>query len=62
MKKIRLLLCAALICVLAFMLLTACDAGLDSPGVIRFDADTQTISWEKVTGAFGYSVKIGEKE
>lgn len=65
MKKIRLLLlllCAVILCVVSIVALTACEAGLDKPDVIRLDMDTQTISWDKVPGAIGYSVTIGEKE
>ena len=62
MKKIRLLLCAMLLCALSLMVMTACEAGLDSPGEIVLDVETLTISWDKVPGALGYSVKIGDKE
>ena len=62
MKKIRLLLCAMLLCALSLMAMAACEAGLDSPGEIRLDTTTLTISWDKVPGAFGYSIKIGDQE
>lgn len=62
MKKIRLLLCAMLLCALSLMIMTACEARLDSPGEILLDATTLTISWDKVSGALGYSVKIGDAE
>lgn len=62
MKKIRLLLCAVLLCVVAILTLTACGAGLEKPDEIRLDMDTLTISWDKIPGAIGYSVVIGEKE
>ena len=62
MKKICLLLCAVLLCALSLLALSACDAGLDSPGEITLDETTLTISWEKVPGAYGYSVKISGTE
>ena len=62
MKKIRLLLCAMLICALSFIIMTSCEARLNSPGEIILDATTLTISWDKVPGAIGYSVKIGDVE
>ena len=62
MKKIRLLLCAMLICALSLAMMTACEARLDSPGEIILDAATLTISWDKVPEAVGYSVKIGDTE
>ena len=62
MKKIRLLLCAMLLCALSFIIMTSCEARLNSPGEILLDATTLTISWDKVPGALGYSVKIGDEE
>lgn len=62
MKKIRLLLCAMLLCALSLMMMNSCEARLNSPGEILLDATTLTISWDKVPGALGYSVKIGEEE
>ena len=62
MKKIRLLLCAMLLCALSLVMMTACEARLDSPGEIILDATTLTISWDKVPEAVGYSVKIGDTE
>lgn len=53
MKKIRLLLCAVLLCVVAILTLTACGAGLEKPDEIRLDMDTLTISWDKIPGAIG---------
>ena len=62
MKKIRLLLCAMLLCALSLAMMTACEARLDSPGEIILDPTTLTISWDKVPEAVGYSVKIGDTE
>ena len=62
MKKIRLLLCAMLLCTLSLAMMTACEARLDSPGEIILDVTTLTISWDKVPEAVGYSVKIGDTE
>ena len=62
MKKIRLLLCAMLLCALSLAMMTACEARLDSPGEIILDPTTLTIRWDKVQNALGYSVKIGDKE
>ena len=62
MKKIRLLLCAMLLCALSLMIMTSCEARLNSPGEILLDDTTLTISWDKVPGAVGYSVKIGDEE
>ena len=62
MKKIRLLLCTMLICALSFIIMTSCEARLNSPGEILLDTTTLTISWDKVPGASGYSVKIGDEE
>lgn len=62
MKKISFILCAMLLCASLFLILTACNAGLDSPGEITLDEASLTISWEKVPGAYGYSVKISGNE
>ena len=65
MKKTRLLLlliCAVITCAISIVMFTACSSGLDKPDVIRLDMDTQTISWDKIPGAIGYSVTIGDKE
>jgi len=62
MKKTRLLLCAMLLCAFSLVMMTACEARLDSPGEIVLDATTLTISWDKVPEALGYSVKIGDTE
>ena len=62
MKKIRLLLCAMLLCALSFIVMTSCEVRLDSPGELLLDATTLTVSWDKVPGALGYSVKIGDEE
>ncbi|MBQ8380420.1 MAG: leucine-rich repeat protein [Clostridia bacterium] len=62
MKKLRVLLIT--VCVLAFCLLalTSCDGALDKPSGFSFNEDTQMLSWEKVEGAIGYSVLVGDKE
>ena len=62
MKKIYFLLCTALLCLASIFILASCDADLDSPGEIILDPATLTISWDKVSGAYGYSVKIGDVE
>ena len=65
MKKTRLLLlliCAVITCAISIVMFTACGSELDKPDVIRLDMDTQTISWDKIPGAIGYSVTIGDKE
>ncbi|MBQ9085372.1 MAG: leucine-rich repeat protein, partial [Clostridia bacterium] len=61
MKKLRVLLT---VCVLAFAMLalTSCGGTLEAPSGFSFNEETQTLSWEKVEGAIGYSVIVGEKE
>lgn len=62
MKKLRVLLIT--VCVLAFCILalSSCEGALDKPSGFVFNEETQTLSWEKVEGAIGYSVLVGEKE
>lgn len=62
MKKIRILLCTVLLLTLCVLALGSCGAEIDSPDVIRFDKDTQSISWDKVPGAIGYRVSVGDRE
>ena len=51
-----------LLCASSIFMLNACEARLDSPGKISLDETTLTISWEKVPGAYGYSVTISGDE
>ena len=62
MKKISVLLIAVCLTVAAILTLSSCEENLAAPTGFRFDEDTQTLSWEKVDGALGYSVVVGEKE
>ena len=62
MKKIRLLLCAILAFTLCVLMLVSCEAETNSLGEIRFDHDTQSISWDKVKGAVGYRVTVGNRD
>ena len=59
MKKLRILFIT--VCMLAFCILalSSCGATLEAPGDFVFDEATQTLSWEKIDGAIGYSVLVG---
>ena len=61
MKKI--LLCPIILCVLigCIICLSSCGDKLKTPSGFLMDTDTQTLSWDRVTGAVGYTVTIGDK-
>ncbi len=62
MRKIRLLPVIAALLALLLMCLASCGSSIDAPENLRLDSDTQTLHWDRVPGALGYSVLIGEKE
>ena len=62
MKKLSVLLIAVCLTVVCLLTLSSCDEPLEAPGGFTFNEDTQTLYWEKVDGALGYSVLVGEKE
>ena len=60
MKKIKGLLTVCCVCIVCLLLLTACSAKLSAPNVFRLDAETLTLSWNKVIGATSYVIQIGD--
>lgn len=62
MKKLCILLMT--VCTLAFCILalSSCGVTLEAPHGFDFNEETQTLSWEKIEGAIGYSVLVGDKE
>ena len=61
MKKI--LLCPMILCLLigCIICLNSCGDQLDKPSGFILDYDTQTLSWDRVSGAVAYSITIGDK-
>ena len=58
-KKIGYLLAVLGLLFACLMILTACGAPkLSTPIGLYLDVDTQTLSWQKVKGAAGYSVEV----
>ena len=62
MKKLRLSLIAICLCLLCVVSLASCCSRLDEPAGFYLDTDSLLLRWDKVTGADGYTVLIGEKE
>ena len=63
MKKLRVLLIVICLITVGLFCLNSCgSSGIEKPSGFRLDMDTQTISWDKIPGAIGYSVTIGDKE
>ena len=60
MKKIKGLLTVCCVCIVCLLLLTACSAKLSAPSVFRLDAESLTLSWNKVIGATAYTIQIGD--
>lgn len=58
MKKLHVLLILICIFSLFALLLTSCGVRLSTPSGLRLDADTQTLKWNKVKGAQGYTIEI----
>ena len=62
MKKLSVLLIAVCLTVVCLLTFSSCENPLEAPAGFSFNEDTQTLYWEKVDGALGYSVLVGEKE
>ncbi len=62
MKRIRLIIALCLCSVLA-VFLTACTGdALEKPEDFKFDIATQTLSWDKVADARGYTIEINGEQ
>lgn len=58
MKKIKILLIAICLLSLCALVLTSCGSKLSTPRGLYLDEDTQTLKWNKVRGAHGYTIEI----
>ncbi len=56
-KKFRSIIAIAL-CSFWTVFLTACKSELAKPEEFKFDITTQTLSWDKVEGATGYTIEV----
>ena len=62
MKKLRVLLITVCVLACCILALSSCEGALEEPSGFIFNEETQTLTWEKVDGAIGYSVIVGDKE
>lgn len=60
MKKIRVLLLFICLITLFTLAFTSCGIRLSKPSGLHIDDDTQTLKWNRVKGAQGYTVEIVE--
>ena len=58
MKKVHTLLILIFILSLFILILTSCGARLSTPTGLHLDEDTQTLKWNNVKGAQGYTLTI----
>ncbi len=58
MKKIRLIIALCLCSVLAVFLTACTGSSLAKPEDFKLDSDTLSLSWDKVSGAKGYTIEI----
>ena len=65
MKKIKVIAFSALLIVLTVLASVSCSSGksvLRAPDNLKLNTDTLTLSWNKISKAYSYSVVIGDSE
>ena len=58
MKNLKYILIFICLFALLALTLTSCGGRLSNPRGLHLDEDTQTLKWNKVKGAHGYTLEI----